>query len=168
MNSDQTVLRLIVARVLSGLLGSSDEAIRAAVRDSWMVGDRIGATLAGRPAGHVQLRKGTVRATVTDPAAFEAWADSRGEVEHIKTTRVRPAYQSAVLAAAKKAGAAVTAEGEEIPGITVAVGDPTVAVLLADGAERLVAEAWQTGELWELIGGLLPALERADQPPESS
>lgn len=160
--SDQA-LRLIVAAILADLLDQADQDTRADVRTTWMVGDRKGAALAGRPAGHAQLKKGATYAKVTDPAAFEAWVmfNRPDEVEHIKTTRVRPAYQAALLAAAKKAGAAVTADGEEIPGVTVTAGEPTVAVSVAEDAAVLLAAAWQSGELWELLGGLLPALEPA-------
>lgn len=160
--SDQA-LRLVVARILRDLLDQADQDARADVRTTWMVGDRKGAALAGRPAGHAQLKKGTTRAVVTDPAAFEAWVSATrpDEVEQITTTRVRPAYQAAVLAGAKKAGAAVTADGEEIPGVSVTTGEPTVAVSVAEDAAELLAEAWQSGELWELLGGLLPALEPA-------
>lgn len=156
-------LRLVVAAILADLLDQADKDTRADVRTTWMVGDRKGAALAGRPAGHAQLKKGATYAKVTDPAAFEAWVSSNrpDEVEQIAATRVRPAYQAALLAAAKKAGAAVTPDGEEIPGVTITTGEPTVAVSVAEDAAELLAEAWQSGELWELLGGLLPALEPA-------
>lgn len=157
------VLRLLVARVLADLLGQADADARSDVRTSWMVGDRKGAVLSGSPVGSVQLRKGARRAVVTDPAAFEAWAYAQhaDNVELIQTTRVRPAYQAAILAAAKATGAAVTGDGEEIPGVAVTETEPTVAVTLADHARTALAEAWASGELWEIVGSLLPALEPA-------
>ncbi len=165
MTRDEQAVRLIVSRILADLLTEADQATRAEVGTTWTVGDRLNGLIAAQPAGAVQLRKGATRATVTDPAAFEAWVREHraDEVETVRTTRVRPAFVTALLTAAKKAGAAVTADGEEIPGITVAAGDPTVAVTLADDARDLVSAAWQTGELWQLIGGLLPALERANE-----
>lgn len=167
MTIDDQVLRLIIARVLKDLLAATDQEVRADVRASWMVGDRLNGAIADCPVGAVQLRKGTRGATVADLSAFEAWVVEHRpeEWETVTTRRVRPAYVSAVLTAAKKTGTAVTADGEEIPGITIAAGEPTVAVTLADNAAELVAAAWQSGELWELIGGLLPALERADAEP---
>lgn len=131
-----------------------------------MIGDRLAGAINRQAVGHVQLKNGTTQATVTDPKAFEGWVTTHkpDEWETVTTTvtRVRPAYLSAVLGAAKKTGLAVTSDGEEIPGITVATGDPTVAVTLAEDAEALVRAAWESGELWELLGGLLPAL---DSPP---
>lgn len=163
MSTNDQAVRMIVARVLREILAAADEADRAVARETWTVGDRLGATLGGTVAGHAQLRKGTTRAVVSDAEAFQAWVEQvhPGEIEFISSVRVRPAYQASVLAAAKKLGDAVAAGGEEIPGITVVEGDPTVAVTLADGAVDLVAAAWQSGELWELIGDLLPALEPA-------
>ncbi|MEV0968477.1 hypothetical protein [Microtetraspora glauca] len=165
MTPKEQALRLVVIRVLKDILGAADDTDRAGVRTDWTVGDRLTATLAAEPVGAVQLRKGTIRPQVTDAGAFEAWvmANRPDEWETVTTTvtRVRPAYVTAVLAAAKKTGVAVTKDGEEIPGITVAAGDPTVAVTLTEDAAELVAEAWQSGELWEIVGSLLPALEAA-------
>lgn len=163
MSTPEQVVRMVVARVLREILSSADEADRETARRTWVVGDRLGATLGGRVAGHAQLRKGTTRAVVSDAEAFEAWVSENcpSEIEFLSSVRVRPSYQAAVLAAAKKTGVAVTAAGEEIPGITVTEGEPTVAVTLAEDAAELVAAAWQSGELWELLGDLLPALEPA-------
>jgi hypothetical protein len=158
--SDQ-VIRLIVSRVLSDLLDRADGDLRSDVRTTWLVGDRKGAALAGRPAGAVQLKKSSRRAIVTDAAAFEAWAADRGELESVTVSRVRPAFEAAVVKVAKEKGAAVTSDGEEIPGIVVVDGEPTVAVTLSDDAEELVRKAWESGELWEIVGSLLPALEAA-------
>lgn len=168
---DEQAIRLIIARVLGDLINTASTAERAAVTSGWLVGDRIGAALHGRPAGAVQLRKGSTRATVSDPQALEAWVAVHHPdgIETVTTTRVRPAYQTALLAAAKQAGAAVTPAGEELPGVTVTTGDPTVAVTLAEDAAELVAAAWETGELWELLGGLLPVERPAAVPaPEGS
>ncbi|MEU8271584.1 hypothetical protein AB0B89_31040 [Sphaerisporangium sp. NPDC049002] len=165
MTRDEQAVRLIVSAVLADILAKADRADRDQVRTTWVVGDRLNGVVADHPAGAIQVKKGAVRATVTDQAAFAEWVKTHraDELETVRTTRVRPAYVSAVLTAAKKTGTAVTADGEEIPGITVVAGEPTVAVTLADDAADLVSAAWQSGELWELIGGLLPALEPADK-----
>ncbi|WP_431897833.1 hypothetical protein [Nonomuraea sp. bgisy101] len=162
MTREEQALRLVITRVLKDVLKDSDDSDRAAVREGWVTGDRLAGALGKRAVGHVQLRKGTTQATVTDQTAFEAWvvANRPEEWETVTTTvtRVRPAYLNAILTVAKKAGVAVTADGEEIPGVTVSAGEPTVAVTLSADAAELVASAWQSGELWELIGGLLPEL----------
>lgn len=169
MTREEMTLRMIVVRVLKDILAEADNGDREDARTTWTVGDRLGATLGGQVAGHAQLRKATTRATIGDAGAFEAWvsANRPSEIEFLSSVRVRPAYQAAVLAAAKKTGVAVTADGEEIPGVTVAEGEPTLAVLPADNAAELVAAAWQSGELWELLGNLLPVLEAAPHPPIS-
>lgn len=165
MTPKEQALRLVVVRVLKDLLKAADDGDRAQVRTDWSTGERLAGVIGGETVGYVQLKHGPAGAAVTDRAAFEAWVTTHrpDEWETVTTTvtRIRPAYESAVLAAAKKAGLAVTAAGEEIPGVTVAVGEPQVAVTLADGAAELVAAGWQSGELWEIVGSLLPALEPA-------
>lgn len=161
MTPHEQALRLVIIRVLKDLLKSADDVDREAVDGSWIPGDRLAGALERKPVGWVQLKNGAVNASVTDARAFESWVKTTrtDEWETVTVTRVRPAFQAAVIAAAKKVGKAVTADGEEIPGITVADGDPTVAVTLADNATELVAKAWQSGELWELLGELMPTLE---------
>lgn len=161
MTPHEQALRLVIIRVLKDLLKGADDTDRQAVDGSWIPGDRLAGALERKPVGWVQLKNGAVNASVTDAKAFETWvaANRPEEWEKVTATRVRPAYLAAVITAAKKVGKAVTADGEEIPGITVADGDPTVAVTLADNATELVSRAWQSGELWELLGELLPTLE---------
>lgn len=162
MTGKEQALRLTALRVLKDLLKEADDADREAVAAEWIVGDRLAGAIGRKPVGHVQLKNGAVGAAVDNKAAFEAWVKENrpDEMETVVTTvtRVRPAYQSAVLTAAKQKGVAVTAEGMEIPGITVETADPVVAVTLADDALEVVRAAWESGELWELLGGLLPAL----------
>ena len=159
MTREEQTLRMIVARVLTEVLAEADKSDREAARSTWTVGDRLGGELGGKVVGAAQLKRGAVRAQVGDREAFEQWvmANRPTEVEFISSVRVRPAYQSAVLAAAKKVGVAVTSDGEEIPGVTVSEGEPSVAVTLADDAVSMVAAAWESGELWHLLGELLPA-----------
>lgn len=161
MSREQQGARLVLARVLGERLTAADRDGRIAVRDGWHVGDRLTATIAGRPAGTVTVKRPPVSASVSDSTALTEWVATTHptEIEEVTVRRVKPAYLSALLAAAKKTGVAVSSAGEVIPGITVTVGDPSVAVTLEDGAAELVAEAWRSGELAELIGGLLPALE---------
>lgn len=167
MTPQEQAVRLIVIKVLRDhVLKVADDDARNEIRATWMTGDRLNGALAGRPAGQVQLKNGTTGAAVTDRQAFEEWVrEHRGEEWETfvprPVARVRPAFESAVLALAKKQGVAVTAGGEEIPGITVSEGAPTPAVSLADDAAELVTAAWQSGELWEIVGSLLPALDAA-------
>ncbi|WP_157251073.1 hypothetical protein [Nonomuraea typhae] len=168
MSPKEQALRLAVVRVLKDLLAAADAGDREQVAAEWLPGDRLGGAINRQAVGHVQLKNGTKTASVTDPKAFENWVtlNRPEEWETITTTRVRPAYLSAVLDAAKKTGDAVTSDGEPIPGITVKTGDPTVAVTLANDAHQVVRQAWESGELWELIGSVLPALDPTPGPAE--
>lgn len=162
MTREELAVRLVVTRVLKEILAAADSEDRKAAA-AWAPGDRLGAVLCGEVAGHTQVRNGAVKAAVTDPEAFKAWVSQNrpGEIEFLSSVRVRPAYQSAILTAAKRDGVAVSTDGEEIPGVTVTQGEPTLTVTLTEDASALVAKAWQSGELWEIVGSVLTALEPA-------
>ncbi|MEO3856112.1 hypothetical protein [Acrocarpospora sp. B8E8] len=161
---DEQAVKLIVAKVLVELIQASDKTVRGDVAKGWVVDDRINGMVGGASGGTVQVKRGAKRAAITDAGAFEEWVQENRPDEWETVipkpfTRVRPAFVTAVLDVAKKEGVAVTPQGEEIPGVTVSQAGPQVAVSLADDAAELVADAWASGELWEIVGGLLPQLE---------
>lgn len=165
-----TALRLIVLKVLGEELAKAKTPVTDVLRETWTVGDRTGGKLpSGQVVGSVTFKRGSVGASVSDRAAFEEWvAENHPEeletITYAPVTRVRPAYEKRLTDEAKKAGEPVDpATGESVPGITVRTGDPTPAVTLAPGAADLVAEAWRSGALAELVGDLLrPAIPAAE------
>src|SRR5690606_14529808 len=105
-----------------------------------------------RRVGWVRVDKGRTRATVTDEAAFTAWARESAPGELVPA--VRPSYREAVLSQLRRAGAAVVPGTwelvEEVPGPDVPAGAPTVSVPGVDGA----AEVPGTGEVVEEVPGV--------------
>lgn len=88
-------------------------------------------------------------------AAFLAWA-AENYPDHIETTtRVRPAFEGALIKNAKKIGMPIDLHGEEVPGLTVTQGDPIPEVTLDADATAAVAEAWQDGHIYDVIGSAL-------------
>lgn len=163
----RTAAELAVVKVLA-------EQLKAARADAdeqvakWRPKDRAAAILPGDvEIGSVTLTSGRTRSRIADEAAFEAWVKKAHPemFETVTITRPNPAFVDRLLAAARKLGTPVDAEtGEEVPGIAVEQGDPFPMIRLNPDAPRLVGEAWQRGELAELVGRLLrPALEGGPQ-----
>lgn len=159
MTPRDLALRLAVLKVLTTELGNAKKAADCEIRDGWRPKDRITATLPGdKDVGTVTLASGKTMARLTDEAAYEKWVRENhdDQIEVIEITRVRPDFTDRLMAAARKLGVAVDADtGEEVPGITVLAGDPYPMVKLADDAREQVAKAWRSGELAELLPGLL-------------
>ena len=167
--SDQEVLalRALSLRLLADRLKLADSVNRAQITDGFNVKDRKVAWLPldGVPVeiGHVRRDPGSTTATVTDMGALIDWCEQNAptEVEEYApapVTRVRPAYLSALLDAAKKTGAAVTGDGEVIPGIDVTVGDPRTVVKPAGTLEAeaalMAAIVADPAALGSLLGAL--------------
>jgi hypothetical protein len=161
---EETALHMTLLKALVDRLGAARATAAETLKSTWHVGDRTaGALPSGVVIGSVTYGKGATRAAVTDRAEFEAWvtATHPGEMETVTTTRVRPAYEALLVNAAKQLGVAIDATtGEEVPGIGVRQGDPFPSVRMAKDADEAIAEAWQNGELTELVGGILrPQIE---------
>jgi hypothetical protein len=170
MLREETALHLALLKVLTDRLGKARTTAADTLKASWRVGDRNAAALPSDAViGSVTYAKGRASAAVTDREAFEEWvaANHPEEIETVvpePIVRVRPAYEALLTSAAKQMGEAVDATtGEVVPGIEVRQGDPYTTVRLAGDAEEQVAAAWKSGELAELIGGLL-AIESPTSP----
>lgn len=159
-------LRFALLKVLTGELGAAKTEADAEIRDTWHTGDRNSATLPGNVLlGAVTLAKGRTTSKLADEPAFEAWVAKTHpeQIETVTITRVKPDYRERLMSAARQLGEAVDAEtGEAVPGITVGQGEAYPTVKLAPGARDAVAQAWQAGQLRELLGGLL-AIEEGEQ-----
>lgn len=148
MSKDVLALRALAFRLLQQRVKHADEANRAAIADDFKVKDRevVWLDLDGQQVevGHVRRDKGTVTASVVDMGELIDWCAQNypTEVEEYQpapVTRVRPSFLAKLLADAKANGAAVTAEGEPIPGIGVEAGDAKTVVVMAKTAEAEAA-----------------------------
>ena len=159
MTPREMALRLALVKVLGDELKTAKAVTDGEIRDEWRPKDRITATLPdGREVGTVTLTSGRKAARLSDEIAYEMWVRvvHPDAFETVTVTRVKPEFTERLMSAARKLGVAVDAEtGEEVPGITVAAGEPFPMVKLASDAREAVAEAWQSGELTELVSGLL-------------
>ncbi len=163
---EETALHLGLIKFLAEKLSAAKTSAAEALTSTWRPGDRnAGALPSGAVIASVTYAKGRISARVSDRESFEAWVKENHptEIETVTTTRVNPAYEALLTSAAKQAGVAIDATtGEEVPGITVGQGEPYAIVKLADDAEDLIAQAWQDGELADLVGGILrPQIEAA-------
>lgn len=167
MTPQDIALKLAVLRVLVDGLTLAGKTAGEELKQSWTVGDRNAGKLPdGTVIGSVVFKNGATRAAIDDRESFEAWVrlnhpDEWETVTPEPVTRVRPAFEALLLNAAKRIGAPVDATtGEVVPGVKVTAGAPHPAVTLSEGAADNVAAAWQSGELSDLVSGLLrPAIE---------
>lgn len=156
--------KLALLKAVDARLKDARAAADGEIREGWRPGDRNTAVLPdGAEIGTVTLTKGRAKAVMDDEAAFEAWvkATHPEQFETVTVTRVRPEFRERLMSAARQLGHPVDAEtGEEVPGITVTTGEPYPMVKLAPDAPALIAAAWQSGGLAEVLAGLFrPELE---------
>lgn len=160
MISNELALAEVVLKVMTERLKQAKNVADAELRSTALPGDRTSAVLPdGTIAGTLSQAKGRVTARVTDRDEFTAWVAETypGEVETVTTTAVRPAFEKAVLDTCKRQGHPVDANGYEVAGVEVGVGEPYAITKVADGAEDAIAAAYQSGHL-------AGALERFMQP----
>lgn len=122
----------------------------------------------GQPlkVGTVSLSSGSAAAQVTDRDKFVAWVRERYETEvrPVLSFEVQSAWQTALLARATAAGAAVDTEtGESIPGVEMrASRSRTHSVRFAKDGRALVGDAWRARRLGSVLPALAPAPADAD------
>lgn len=169
MISNDLALAELVLKVMTERLKQAKAVADAELRATALPGDRTSAVLPdGTVAGMLSQAKGRSTVRVTDRDAFTAWAGETypSEVETVTTVSVRPAFEKAVLDACKKAGAAVDANGYEVPGVEVGVGEPYAIAKVADGADDAIAHAYIAGHLNASLERFMqPAIE-AGEPSE--
>lgn len=150
-------LYLAVLRVLGGRLAIAKDLLNDNVNDSWEVGDRAVAVLpSGKRVAQVTLTKGKVGAAVGNERDFLDWVREFHPSEIQTIEQVNPAFKARILKAAAQTG-------EDYPGVDLRMGRPSPMVKLDADADALIEEAWQSGELHELVGSLL---RRAVGPAE--
>lgn len=167
MSAHEIAAKAALLKVIAERLKDAKAALDCEITDTWRAKDRATAVLpTGDEIGAVTLVSGRTTARLADEAAFVAWVEKThpGEMETVTITRPNPQFVQRILSAARQLGTAVDADtGEEVPGITVAEGDPHPMVKLAPDAAELVAKRWQSGGLVQLVAGLLrPELPEGD------
>lgn len=168
MSKDETALTLALLKVLSTRIGAAKKAADKEITESWEVADRNAAVLprSGTKIGSVTLAKGKRSVDIVDQDAFMEWVleNHPDAIQQVQVTRVDPDFTQRMIAFARATGStADPATGEEVPGVRVRDGEPYPMTKLEDDAAELVAEAWQSGELSDLIAGLVrPAVEAGE------
>ena len=169
MSKETLALRALALRLIADRLKTADTANREAIADEFKPKDRevIWLPLDGVDVeiGHVRRDKGVVTASVSSMTELIDWVEANypSEVEEwapAPVTRVRPAFLTALLAAAKDHGAPVWDTGEVIDGVTVTTGDPKTVVVPAKTDEATEAlldmlrnDRWALQSLIELPVG---------------
>ncbi|HWB34959.1 MAG TPA: hypothetical protein VHA75_02940 [Rugosimonospora sp.] len=167
MSKDETALTVALLKVLSTRIGAAKKAADKDITGGWEVSDRNAAVLPNKAKiGTVTLAKGKRSVDITDQNAFMEWVleNHPDAIQQVQVTQVDPDFTARMVAFARATGStADPATGEEVPGLRVRDGDPYPMTKLEDNAAELVAEAWQSGELSELIASLVrPAVEAGE------
>jgi len=161
VNARELALKLAVHKVLANQLKGVRDELDEQARQEMEPGDRVIAKLpSGEKVGSVTLTQGRVSARVVDKDAFTRWVAERFPAEVVQV--VRESFAKTVLDAVKRNGGWVdkaTGELVQVPGVAVTEDDPYPSVRLTKDAPQLIAEAWQRGELAELVGGVLQPRE---------
>ncbi len=156
MNARELTTRLIAVAVLKKTLTEHENAMRLALREQLLPGDRqqgaimpLSLDAAAAKVGYALLTEGSQSWRVSDPAALLAWAKQATPGEVVAREEVRPAFVAALLAACKADGGWHDGNGElvDVPGIECKTGDPVLQVKPNADAHRLITEAWQAGAL---------------------
>lgn len=148
----------VIAEVVKTQQGDEKAAFLKALQDLGVKGTVEAKLPDGTQIGSVTMCAGRSSAKVTDRAAFTKWVEENHPDQVTKPilTLVRPAFEMAVLKAAKDAKAPVDQNGEVVPGISVDEGEPYLTTTLADGAAQVVLSAIKSGTIQPLA---LPAGE---------
>jgi hypothetical protein len=115
------LVRAAALTFMSEQVAKAQAAVRAELMAALKPGERAIAALGdGTEVGTVTIGRPAVYASVVDEDAFLRWVEETRPDEIVGT--VRGSYRTAVLAQCKAAGAAVTRDGELVPGVRVADG----------------------------------------------
>lgn len=111
------------------------------------VGETVAARWNGELLAKAAMAKGKTRMVVTNEAALVAWVKAHHPTEIVEA--VNKAFLTSLEARAKDLGlgAVIDSQGEVIPGVEIATGDPVVSVRKEKGAEQLVADMLTSGRI---------------------
>lgn len=147
----------VIGEILQGQQAQEKAELIAALQELGV--KQLEVQLGDAPLASVSVAKGRKTARVANPAEFLQWVVDNHPSEIETVTRVRHAYERAVLDTAKREGVAIdSATAEFIPGVEVGDGDPYLVTKLAEGAHENVLTAIQQGTIMPLA---LPAGDEA-------
>lgn len=141
------VLAYLSARVKAEDTEAREQGRSALIATGMKHGGLVAELDDGTEIADVTLKRGAVSAYVSDEKALVAWLKEHHDTEIETVQRPRRAFLGLLLDNAKKAGIAVTANGEVIPGIEVTVGDPTLQVVPRSDVDDAILSALTRGEL---------------------
>ena len=134
--------RLVLQKAILDLLRELDAETRTEARSLYTVGSADGVEDAGgAPLGRVQMRKGTARRQVVDYAALTAWAAEKCPQALVPAVSLSTAWVAQVLRTGTAMVETVDEDGEvayhaeDVPGLGMVEGAPTLAVTTTDAAE---------------------------------
>ena len=142
-------MQAVALRVLGDRVKARSDDVKAQLAASLDPGDRKVAALDdATKVGVVSFANGRTSARVTDERALLRWVRDNRPDEIVDM--IRGSFLSWLLEDARKRGAAVDANGEVIPGVTVTASEPYVSVKpLPEGIPALV-DAIRAGQLLAL------------------
>lgn len=148
MNPRDRVNLVTAVAVWRDTLKEADVGARSELLTEMATGDRLAAQYDGHVFGAASKVSGRLSPSVSDPDAFAAFVAEHYPTEVVTKVVVRPAFQSAVLEASRKAGEPCTPDGRlDVPGVTVTQGDPYLVVKPTSDAGQVVARMVADGFL---------------------
>jgi hypothetical protein len=149
----------MIPSVIKVVYDGKDAARAGEELATWMKKHRVKAVDVvgpdGAALGTITYTPAGADAHVCDEDAFTGYVE-KTHPEHIART-VRSEYRALLLAIAKETGTAVDPEtGQEVPGITVGVGTPTLRRTYDRAARQQLAQLIKTGRLPQLAAAPEP------------
>jgi hypothetical protein len=133
-------VHVVALRVLADRVKDRTAEVKAELQAQLDVGDRKNAQLPnGDSVGAITYTRGRSGARVADENAFTEWVTANYPDELVTT--VRSSFRDAVLSNAKNDGAAVTANGEIIPGVELYHSEPYLSAKPLPGAAEVILSA---------------------------
>lgn len=108
-------------------------------------GDSLAAKWDGQLLGKATMTSGRSRIAVTDERKLVAWLKEKHPTEVITTYNT--AYLKSLEDRARRLGAVIDIEGEEVPGVTLEQGEPFVSVRKQPDAPFVVAQLLSGGRI---------------------
>ncbi len=153
-------VHVVALRVLADRVKDRTAEVKAELQAQLDVGDRKNAQLPnGTSIGTITYTRGRGGARVADEKAFTEWVAANYPDEMV--TSVRSSFRDAVLSNAKNDGAAVTANGEVIPGVELYHSDPYLSAKPATGAGVAILAAVQLDQVLAIGPGDPPDYDPA-------
>lgn len=158
MNTEQAN-RLITIAVLKKKLAELEAVERAAAMDGADPGDKKHAKIGDHRIGQVWLTDPEPSWRVTDAAKFAEWVAEHEPDEIVTVTSVRASFEKAIREQGGYLNPA-TGEVEEVPGLALVKGSPSLTVKADASADQVIAaHLYETGQTY---GSALDSIARQE------